>query len=151
MVVGIDLTEMGSLFQMVRSLFVTFHQVELMLLEKRHFSLSTKSKEFQARIQQVCSLTKFVTYTHQECPQIIKYHKILSLIKEVEYTHFYATNDDVYNHNKCCLRSLFFPIAHSVIARVRNNSSTKEYEEQFEVDMIILVGAMASGGDFRGL
>ena len=49
------------------------------------------------------------------------------------------------------MRSLFFPIAHSVIARVRNNSSTKEYEEQFEVDMIILVGAMDSVGNFRGL
>ena len=40
---------------------------------------------------------------------------------------------------------------HNVVSRVRNNSYTKEDEEQFEVDMIILVGAMDSVGDFRGL
>ena len=67
-------------------------------------------------------------------------------------THtIFATNDDVYNHNKCCFRSLCFPITHRVVSRVRNNFSTKEDEEQFEVDMIILVRAMDSGGDFRGL
>ena len=49
------------------------------------------------------------------------------------------------------MRSLCFPITCSVVSRVRNNSSTKEGEEQFEIDMIILVGAMDSVGDFGGL
>ena len=35
--------------------------------------------------------------------------------------HLFATNEDVDNHNKCCLRSLNFPVARSVVARMSSN------------------------------
>jgi hypothetical protein len=63
--------------------------------------------------------------------------------KELFYKeiHLFATNDDVHNHNKRCLRSLNLMVAHSVATRVSRNYSIEIDDEKLDTKLLIVVGA----------
>lgn len=54
--------------------------------------------------------------------------------------HLFATNDDVHNHNKCCLISLNQPVSRSVVTRSNNNDTIEEAEENLDNGLLLAIG-----------